>query len=275
MPPDHKVSQVLKMSLRNLPIGVFDSGVGGLTVLRELKKILPSEDIVYLGDTAHLPYGTKSQNTIIKLSIENILFLLSRRVKMVVVACNSTSSVALPKIKSFFNLPILGVVEAGVEKAVEGGCKRIGIIGTPATIRSSAYQKLIKKKIKGSVIESKPCPLFVPLVEEGWQDSEVSRKVIEIYLKGFKGRVDCLILGCTHYPLLKRPISRFLKGVKLIDSAEAVARKAKRILSRDNLLKARGRGRFSFFLTDDSPNFSTVAKMILNKNLKPRIVNNV
>ena len=264
------------MNKENSPIGIFDSGIGGLTVLKEVRRFLPSEDIVYLGDTAHLPYGTKSSQTIIKLSIANILFLLRMKVKFIIVACNSTSSVALPRIKNFFSLPLLGVVEAGVKAVLEKRVKKIGIIGTPATIKSSTYQKLILKKTKGVKIITQACPLFVPLVEEGWINSKVTEEVAKIYLKKFRGKVDLLILGCTHYPLLKGVIRKRLKGIGLLDSAEEVAKEAKRMLRRANLLRKKNvKGKLSFFLTDYSPNFSKLTKLILKEKITPKIVENV
>ncbi|MFC1514665.1 glutamate racemase [Candidatus Omnitrophota bacterium] len=263
------------MKQRDLPIGIFDSGVGGLTVLKEVRKILPREEIVYLGDTAHLPYGTKSKQTIIKMSIANILFLLAKGVKLIIVACNSTSSVALPLIKDFFGVPVLGVVEAGVEAALRRKASRIGIIGTPATVISSAYQDLIRSRRPRAKIMVKACPLFVPLVEEGWVDSAVTAQVVRTYLKKFKGTTDLLILGCTHYPLLKGVISRELPGITLIDSAEEVAQKAKLVLKENDLLSRKSKARMRFFLTDNSPNFAKLAGRILNKKFVPTIVGDI
>ncbi len=260
---------------KNSPIGIFDSGVGGLTVLKEIKKALPSEDIIYLGDTAHLPYGTKSQSVIVKLAIANILFLLEKNVKIVVVACNSTSSVGLPQIKGFFNIPILGVVESGVEAALKSKSNNIGVIGTPATVKSKSYQNLIKKRKPKAKVFWTSCPLFVPLVEEGWIDSPVTQEIARIYLKKFKGKIDSLILGCTHYPLLKKTIGKVLENVELIDSAEAIASKTQNVLKKNNLLKSSSRGKISFFLTDNTPHFSRLTKLIINKSVKPRIIKNV
>ncbi len=263
------------MDRRNSAIGIFDSGIGGLTVLKEVNKILPSEDIIYLGDTAHLPYGTKSEDTIIRLAIANILFLLEKKVKMVILACNSTSSVALPKIRNFFNLPVLGVVEAGVEEALNNQYRRIGVIGTPATIRSCAYQDLIKSKDAKVKVSACSCPLFVPLVEQGWSNLPVSRQVAQIYLERFKNKIEALILGCTHYPLLKKTIQKVLSKVDLIDSARSVAKKAKEQLKQDNLFKKKGKGKITVFVTDETPNFERLTKRILNRKVKPRVIKNV
>jgi glutamate racemase len=260
----------------NKPIGVFDSGVGGLTVLKELRRQLPREDIVYLGDTAHVPYGGKSRDTICRLTVNNILFLLSKRVKAVVVACNSASSVALPEIRDYFTVPVLGVVEAGVESALATGFRRIGIIGTKATIRSRAYQSLLEKADRSLALKAESCPLFVPLVEEGWAASVTARDVAREYLKDFNGKVDTLILGCTHYPLLKRVISGILPQVKLIDSAVAVAQQTRAMLVDRGLLSTRKKnGKTSYFLTDDSPVFYDLVKAIMKEDVKPVITDHV
>lgn len=264
------------MSKENLPIGIFDSGVGGLTVLKEVCRALPYEDIIYLGDSAHLPYGTKSKETIIKLSIANILFLLKKKVKIIIVACNSTSAVALPRIRKAFTVPIVGVVEAGVAATLQKAHKRVGIIGTPATINSLAYQKLLKKKSPSLRIIAKSCPLFVPLVEEGWTDSSVAEDVARVYLGSFRGKIDSLILACTHYPLLKRVIAKVLgKKVTLIDSAEEVAKKAAFVIKQNNLGRKRAKGKMSFFLSDNSPNFSSLVKRILKKEFQAKVVDHV
>jgi len=260
----------------NRPIGVFDSGVGGLTVLKELRRQLPQEDIVYLGDTAHVPYGGKSRDTICRLTVNNILFLLSKKVKAVVVACNSASSVALPGIRDYFTVPVMGVVEAGVESALATGSRRIGIIGTKATIRSRAYQELLEKADAGLVLKAQSCPLFVPLVEEGWSGSATAREVAGKYLRGFKGNVDTLILGCTHYPLLKRVIAGVLPKVKLIDSAVAVAQQTRSMLVARGLLGTRKKkGTTSYYLTDDSPVFYDLVKAIMKEDVKPVITDHV
>lgn len=261
---------------KDAPLGIFDSGVGGLTVLKEIKRLLPQEEIIYLGDTAHLPYGAKSKETIIKLAIANILFLLNKDVKLIVVACNSTSSVALPEIKNFFSLPILGVVEAGVKEALRGKPRRVGIIGTQATIRSQTYQNLLRKNTSFRKIKilAQSCPLFVPLVEEGWIDSPLTEAIAKKYLKKFKNKIDLLILGCTHYPLLKEVIKKVLGKIKIVDSAEVVAKETKRLLQESGLLKnSFKKSKDTFYLTDNSPSFSKLMKLILGKTIKPEIIN--
>ena len=206
-------------------IGVFDSGVGGLTVVKELIRQLPFEDIIYFGDTARVPYGIKSKETIIRFSIENILFLLKQDVKLICVACNTVSSVALPIIRNHFRVPIVGVLTPGVREAVYATQnRRIGVIGTNSTIKSRAYENEIKQLNPLVKVTALTCPLFVPFVEEGWLSGKVVLEVARTYLKPLKSAgVDTVILGCTHYPLLKSVIKEVLgEKVELIDSARQV-----------------------------------------------------
>ena len=206
-------------------IGVFDSGVGGLTVARELFHQLPNEDIVYFGDTARVPYGIKSKETVIKFSIENILFLLKHNVKLICVACNTVSSFALPVIKHHFRVPIVGVISPGVREAVYATQnKRIGVIGTRGTVNSRAYEIEIKQLDPSVKVTAVSCPLFVPFAEEGFLEGDVVLEVARNYLKPLKSAgVDTVILGCTHYPLLKPVIKKAMgNGVCLIDSAKQV-----------------------------------------------------
>jgi glutamate racemase len=260
-------------------IGVFDSGVGGLTVVRELIRQLPSENIVYFGDTARVPYGIKSRETVIRFSIENILFLLKQDVKLICVACNTVSSFALPVIKNHFRVPIVGVLSPGVREAVYATKSgRIGLIGTKGTIKSGAYEKEIKQLLPGAKVTATACPLFVPFVEEGWLSGDVVKSVAKIYLKPLMdAKVDTLILGCTHYPLLKTLISKIMgPDVTLIDSAKQVAMEVKDILSREDLLIKGGRGRHKFFVSDNPEWFSGLAQRFLGKPLKDvRKVSNV
>ncbi|MCX5710092.1 MAG: glutamate racemase [Candidatus Omnitrophica bacterium] len=260
-------------------IGVFDSGVGGLTVVKELIRQLPTENIVYFGDTARVPYGIKSRETVIKFSIENILFLLKQDVKLICVACNTVSSFALPVIKNHFRVPIVGVLSPGVREAVYATRSgRIGLIGTKGTIKSKAYEKEIKQLSPKAKVTAVACPLFVPFVEEGWLSGDVVNSVAKTYLKPLKdAKVDTLILGCTHYPLLK-PVIRKIMGpdVTLIDSAKQVAMEVKDILTREDLLNKKGRGRHKFFVSDNPEWFSGLAQRFLGKPLKDvRRVSNV
>jgi glutamate racemase len=264
-------------NIKNKPIGIFDSGVGGLTVLKEVKKLLPAEDIIYFGDTARVPYGNKSKSTIVKFSTENILFLLKRRVKMVVVACNTSSALALDYLKGVFSIPILGVIEAGVNRALdESTTKRIGVIGTKSTIESQSYQRKILKANKKSFVYARSCPLFVPLVEEGILDGKIANEAISMYLDNFKKqRIDTLILGCTHYPLLKKTIKGFLKNVSIVDSAQAVACHTKEVLLANNLLnESKRKTREEFFVSDEPEGFIKLAKLFLKRKIsRPKIVN--
>ena len=253
------------------PIGVFDSGVGGLTVVRELIRQLPHEDIVYFGDTARVPYGIKSKETIIRFSIENILFLLKHDVKMICVACNTASSLALPVIKNHFKVPIIGVISPGVREAVHATKnKRIGVIGTKGTIKSRSYESGIKQLDPSVKVTAVACPLFVPFAEEGWLSGDVVTDVARVYLKPLKdSRVDTVILGCTHYPLLKPVIKKVLgDSVALIDSAKQVAIEVKKILLAEGLLNKNHRARQDFFVSDNPAWFSDLAERFLGKPIK-------
>ncbi|MFH1269734.1 MAG: glutamate racemase [Candidatus Omnitrophota bacterium] len=254
------------------PIGVFDSGVGGLTVVKELMRQLPAEDIIYFGDTARVPYGIKSRETVIRFSIENILFLLKQDVKLICVACNTVSSVALPVIKSHFRVPIVGVITPGVREAVYATQnKRIGVIGTRSTIDSSTYKKEIRQLDPSVKVTAVACPLFVPFAEEGWLSGSEVMGVAKKYLQPLKqARVDTVILGCTHYPLLKPAIKKALgKEVVLIDSAKQVAIEVKKILVTEGLLNAKaGRKPSHKFYVSDNPGwFSSLAKRFLGMPL--------
>lgn len=260
-------------------IGVFDSGVGGLTVVKELLRQLPAENIVYFGDTARVPYGIKSRETVIRFSIENILFLLKHDVKLICVACNTVSSFALPVIKNHFRVPIVGVLGPGVREAVYATQnKRIGVIGTKGTIKSRAYEIEIKQLDPAAKVTAVACPLFVPFAEEGWVQGEVVTTVAKQYLKPLKDAgVDTLILGCTHYPLLKQVIREVMgKNVTLIDSAQQVAMEVKKILAAEGELNKGRKGKQQFFVSDNPEWFSGLAKRFLGSSPKNvRKVNNV
>ncbi len=251
------------------PIGVFDSGIGGLTVLRELLARLPGESFLYFGDTARLPYGTKSAETVRRFSRENIRFLLDRGVKMVVLACNTASSHALPDLESEFDVPIVGVIDPGVRAAVQATRSgRVGVIGTAATVRSNAYPSKIEASRPGAVVVSQPCPLFVPLVEEGWIDSPVTRMVAHEYLKVYQTTgIDTLVLGCTHYPLLKGVIGEVVGAdVVLVDSAVETAREVESVIRKRGAAGSGG-GDFHIVLSDTSPAFEGLAKRCLGRSV--------
>ena len=252
-------------------IGVFDSGVGGLTVAKELIRLMPQESLVYFGDTARVPYGIKSRETIIRFSIENMLFLLKQDVKLICVACNTVSSMALPVIKKYFKVPIVGVITPGVREAVYATRnKRIGVIGTKGTIKSRAYELEIRQLDAEVKTTAVACPLFVPFAEEGWLKGKVVEEVARAYLLPLKkAGVDTVILGCTHYPLLKPVIKKVLgKNVVLIDSAQQVAIEVKKILAQEAMLSAGGPGRHKFFVSDNPEWFSGLAARFLGRAVK-------
>lgn len=251
------------------PIGVFDSGMGGLTTVKQLIRLLPNEDIIYLGDTARVPYGNKSKKTIIKFSIQNVLYLLKFKVKLILVACNTSSSLALNTLKKRFKIHIVGVVEPGVKKALElSKNKRIGIIGTNATIDSNAFQNRIIRIDPSVKVFAKSCPLFVPLVEEGWFRKKVTLDVIKKYLIPLKNKaIDTLILGCTHYPLLISSIRRVMgPHVKLVNYAEQIALGAKQLMEEAGIASSKKRkGKIKFFLTDKPYMFKKIGQRFLGQ----------
>jgi len=257
------------------PIGIFDSGVGGLTVLREVEKLLPKEDIIYFGDTARVPYGNKSRPTVIKFTTQSILFLLRKKVKMAIIACNTSSSLALDSLKNAFSLPIMGVIESGVRKALKSSSNnKIAVIGTRSTIASRSYEKAIRKINKTIRIYAQSCPLFVPLAEESLLHGAIAKAAIGMYLRKIKqAKPGVLILGCTHYPLLKRPIADYLKGTYIVDSAREVALEAKALLTSKGLLNSQG-GSKEFYVSDEPTGFVKLAKLFLHRQIrKPKIVN--
>ena len=255
------------------PIGVFDSGVGGLTVAAALARALPDESILYLGDTARLPYGTKSVDTVTRYTECNLDFLLARGVKAVVVACNTASALALPRLTS--PLPLWGVVEPGAERAARTSRGRVGVIATEATIRSGAYASALRARRPDLAILSEACPLFVPLVEEGWLDDVVTETVARRYLAPLlAAEIDTLVLGCTHYPLLAPLLARVAgDGVDLVDSAEAVATRVARDLAASGALAPAAAPRHDHFcVTDDSERFARLARVILGRDVLLELV---
>jgi len=261
----------MKNDIKNAPIGVFDSGIGGLTVAKELIKSLPGEDIIYLGDTARVPYGIKSGRTVIAYSHSNTEFLMSKGIKLLVVACNTASSVSLPSLNSQFDIPVIGVIEPGARKAVSlTKTGKIGVIGTPSTINSSAYKKAIGKINPAIEVFSKACPLFVPLADEGWTEGEIIERIAEQYLIPIKETgIDVLVLGCTHYPLLKPTIQKIMGDqITLVDSAEETASQIKDLLNEENLLNENtSESKREFYLTDVSDTFLSVAGRFLGEKI--------
>jgi glutamate racemase len=251
----------------NKPIGIFDSGIGGLTVMKELIRRLPFEDVIYFGDTARVPYGIKSKETVVRFSVENVLFLMDLNVKLIIVACNTSSSLALSKLKRNFKVPIIGVITPGVQAAVESTRSgRIGVIGTAATIGSGVYEKEIKRRNPKLKVFSKFCPLFVPLAEEGWFKDKVAYEVAERYLSPLKkAKVDTLILGCTHYPLLKQVIRKVMgEHVRLVDSAKQVAIEAENILRSEGIGSSKKKKpNHKYYVTDKPDTFLRFSKWFL------------
>lgn len=257
------------------PIGIFDSGVGGLTVVKEILNQLPNEEIIYFGDTARVPYGTKSSETIRRFSIEDAEFLMRFDVKLIVVACNTASSISLPFLKKRFRVPVIGVIKPGAEEAVRlSKNNKIGVLGTRTTIQSRSYEKEVHRISKKIKVESISCPLFVPLVEEGWTDNNIALEIAHKYLDPLKKEgVDTVILGCTHYPLLKDVIQMVLgNGVRLIDSAKAVSKEVKKILKYGGITRqtpvSNSKNRCSFFVSDAAEQFVKVGHRFLGSMIK-------
>ena len=256
----------------NCAIGVFDSGLGGLTVVKELMRQLPNESIVYFGDTARVPYATKSKDSIIRFSKENVSYLLNKKVKMVVVSCNTSSSIALPILKRSFQLSIIGVITPGAKKAAEvTRNKKVGVIATIATINSQAYTKSIKEFDRSIKVTGKACPLFVPLVEEGWFKKNITFAIAKEYLNPIiKSKSDTLILGCTHYPLLKSTVQKVVgRSVRLVDSAKEVTEEVKGLLKKMRLERIKKSPPERIFLVSDQPQqFLKIARRFLGYDIK-------
>lgn len=254
---------------KSAPVGVFDSGVGGLTVAREIMRQLPNENIVYFGDTARVPYGSKSKDNIIRYSRQIINFLKTKNVKAIVIACNTASALALDVVREEIDIPIIGVVEPGARAALEvTRTKKIGVIGTEATIRSAMYEKIIQGRDSEATVIGKACPLFVPLVEEGFAKHKVTEEIIDYYLASLlETDIDSLILGCTHYPLLRSRIREYVGSrITLVNPAYETAMDLKKLLENCNMENA-GEGQkhasYSFYVSDAADKFKQFANSIL------------
>ena len=255
-------------------IGVFDSGIGGLTVLHKIIEALPRENTVYLGDTARAPYGTKSVETVLRYSFENSEFLVEKGVKLLVVACNTSTAVALAPVRERLAIPVIGVIEPGVRRAIKTSRnKKVGVIGTDATIQSGAYTRALKAADSAVEVYSRACPLLVPLVEEGWTDNLVVELTVKNYLGSLKqSGIDTLILGCTHYPLLKKAIRKFMGGrVRLVDSASEVALEVTALLKQHSLARQNGKGVHGFFVTDAPERFVKVGRRFLGEKVESAV----
>jgi glutamate racemase len=251
---------------REPAIGIFDSGIGGLTVVKALSHLLPRETLIYLGDTARTPYGTKSAEVVRRYSLENAEFLIEKGVKLLVVACNTSSAVAIEALQQTYDLPVVGVIEPGAAAAAESTQNgKVGVIATEATIGSGSYTKALRLRRADLEIYTRACPLFVPLAEEGWLDNAVARATADLYLGSLRrSGIDTLILGCTHYPLLRDTIAEAMgPAVTLIDSATATAAVVRQALEDKGLARRRGAGATCFFVSDAPERFIKVGSRFL------------
>ncbi|NOQ22501.1 MAG: glutamate racemase [Candidatus Aegiribacteria sp.] len=251
-------------------IGIFDSGVGGLTVVSAVNNLLPNESVVYFGDTARLPYGSKSPETVIRFAIEDAEFLLGKGLKLLVVACNTASSVSLPALREFADVPVIGVIDPGAKAAAritESGV--VGVIGTLGTISSGAYQRALKSFDSVNRVIAQPAPLLVPLVEEGLLDHRITEMVLKEYTAPLVSEgIDTLVLGCTHYPLLRNALSKILGGgIRLVDSAESTADEVACILDEKGLISDNLQGENSFYVSDIPLKFQEIAQRFLGKTV--------
>lgn len=250
---------------------MFDSGIGGLTVLKEVRSILPSEHIVYLGDTARVPYGSKSPHTVTKYALESALFLLTKGIKALVIACNTSAALSLSILKKKLPIPVLGVIDPGAKEAVEHTKKKkVAVIGTKATIRSMAYERAIKRLDPTVEVISRACPMFVPIVEEGLEHDEVARIMADRYLKGFhESGIDVLVMGCTHYPVLEDVIKEVMgDDVAIVHTGRETAKAVKATLERGNILNEKGKGGCEYFVTDSPELFKEVGGRFLEEPLR-------
>jgi glutamate racemase len=263
-------------SMRNYSIGVFDSGIGGLTVVKELVNIMPSENIIYFGDTARLPYGSKSNTLIKRFSLENAIFLNTKNVKIIVIACNTASAASAEYLRSFIKVPVIGVIECGASSAVRTTKnKRIGVIGTKSTIRSGAYTNAIRNLDCEIEVFESPTPLLVHLVEEDWVEKDITKSILKEYLEPLlKHDIDTLVLGCTHYPILRKQIQTLADKVKLIDSSREVAQLSHGTLKMQNILiDSKKQGVVNVFLSDMHPDFLKWSKELLGMEINANLIN--
>lgn len=262
----------MNLEQREQAIGVFDSGIGGLTVMDQIAKALPNEKILYLGDTARLPYGDKSPETIIRYTIENSVFLMEQNIKVLVIACNTATAFAIQEIQAILNIPVIGVIEPGAEQAIRvSRNNNIAVLGTKGTILSKAYEKKILELNPAAKVISTACPLFVPLVEEGLHTHEATTLIVHEYLAPLKlEKIDTLLLGCTHYPVLKETIQNYLgSGISIVDSASTCAEKVKGALKKYDLeTSSTAPSPHRFFVTDNPEKFQQVGKKFFQGSIE-------
>ncbi len=258
------------MQYKNNTIGIFDSGVGGLTVVKEIMKKLPQEKIIYFGDTARAPYGNKNKNTIDKYSIQIVNFLLSKNVDAIIIACNSICAVSYNTLKEKFNIPIIEIITSASKLCVDvTKNNKIGVIATEATINSKKYEEKILSIDPSIEVYSKTCPLFVPIIEEGWYDNEVANLTCEIYLKELlEKNIDTLLLGCTHYPILKNSIIKVCPNLQIVNPAEAIAMDIKNYFTKKEYLNNNLEEKHEFYVSGNTDKFDKICENILNKNFK-------
>lgn len=253
----------------NRPIGMFDSGVGGMTVLKEVKKKLPNESFVYFGDNKRFPYGSKSKEAIIELTKNGIDFLIRQNVKLIVIACGTATSQALEEVKRIYKIPIIGVIEPTVQYMEKQNYKKVGVIATAGTIRSKGWEEAIHKEIPNVEIQSKACPLLASMVEEGWTDNQIAKLVVNEYIKDLKN-IDALVLGCTHYPLLENTIKEQLgKKTETLNTGKFVAMKVEELLKESQMQNEEKKEEDKIFLTDMTTHFNEIASRLFGEEIKP------
>ena len=254
------------------PIGIFDSGVGGLTVVKSIESFLPNENIIYFGDTARVPYGSKSNSTVVEYALQDAKFLANKNVKLIVVACNTASSIALDTLREHFQIPIIGMIEPGAKSAIEKTTSgKIGVIGTETTIANKAYSETLLKLDSRVNVFEKACPLFVPLAEEGWIDHQATKLIVKEYLSELKDKkIDTLILGCTHYPILRNIIQDEIgEDVTLIDSGAVASVEVEHYLNGIGLKNNSDTlGQHNYYVSDTPAKFKQVAKLFLGRDLE-------
>lgn len=252
------------------PIGIFDSGLGGLTILKAICQVLPKERLIYFGDTVNMPYGSKSKKAVTRYSLDIARFLEKQQVKLIIIACNTASALALPELQKQISVPIIGVIEPGAQAAAHKTRNgKIAVIATEATVQSKAYPKALKRISSKLHTSQQACPLFASLIEEGWVHKTAGEYIIADYLKSVaKSGCDTVILGCTHYPVIKQKIARFLgKKIQLVDSAQVLAQEVQKQLTKTNQLNTIGRGSLKIYASDDPARFKRLAKYILGREL--------